>query len=54
MSNDQFRDLMHEGKEFREVIDTRVLNFNFRKDTFHPCLDPLGREGPTLEKFLQF
>jgi len=54
VSNDQFRDLMHEGKEFREVIDTRVLNFNFRKDTFHPCPDPLGRKGPTLEKFLQF
>ena len=54
VSNDQFRDLVHEKPSYREAIDERVLNFNFRKDIFHPTPDPLGRRGPTLDKFLEF
>lgn len=54
VSNDQFRDLVHESEDFRKTIDERVLPFNFRKDVFHPCPDPLGRRGPTLDRFLEF
>ena len=45
---------MHESEEMREAIEERLLNFNFRKDTFHVPQDPLGRDGPNLDNFLQF
>ena len=54
ISNDQFRDLVHENEDFRMAIEERSLNFNFRGDVFMPTPDPLGRNGPRLEEFLEF
>ena len=38
----------------RKAIEEQTLNFNFRKDTLHVAQDPLGRNGPELDKFLEF
>ena len=52
VSNDQFRDLASEKPEWREVIETRLLQFTFANDYFMPPDDPLGRNGPSLDQFL--
>ena len=54
VSNDQYRDLVHENEEIRKAIEERTLNFNFRGDVFMPTPDPLGRNGPRLDEFLEF
>ena len=54
MSNDNYRDIVHESREMKSAIEERLLNFNFRKDTLHVAQDPLGRIGPRLDKFLAF
>ena len=53
VSNDQYRDLMQESKEWKELIETRLLQFAFVNDIFMPPDDPLGRSGPSLDAFLQ-
>lgn len=52
VSNDQFRDLMHENLEWKKVIEQRLLQFAFVSDYFMPPDDPLGKSGPTLDQFL--
>ena len=54
LSNDNYRDIVHESREMKSAIEERLLNFNFRKDTLHVAQDPLGRIGPRLDKFLAF
>ncbi len=52
VSNDQYRDLVKEKAEWKEVIETRLLQFTFVDDYFMPPDDPLGRNGPTLDQLL--
>ncbi len=52
VSNDQYRDLVREKAEWKEVIETRLLQFTFANDYFMPPDDPLGRNGPTLDQLL--
>ncbi len=52
VSNDQYRDLVREKAEWKEIIETRLLQFTFANDYFMPPDDPLGRNGPTLDQLL--
>lgn len=52
VSNDQFRDLVKEKEQWKEVIETRLLQFTFVNDYFMPPDDPLGRNGPSLDQLL--
>ncbi len=52
VSNDQYRDLVKEKVEWKEVIETRLLQFTFANDYFMPPDDPLGRNGPSLDQLL--
>ena len=54
LSNDNYRDIVNESREMKTAIEERLLNFNFRKDTLHVPQDPVGRNGPKLDKFLEF
>lgn len=53
VSNDNYRDLAQESPEFRRVVDERLLMYSFVNDRFMPPDDPLGRSGPTLDRFLR-
>ncbi len=54
VSNDNFRDLVHESPEMRDAIEQRLLMFTFMPgDILMFPQDPLGRNGPTLDKFLR-
>lgn len=53
VSNDNYRDLAQESPEFRKVVEERILMYSFVNDRFMPPDDPLGRSGPTLDKFLR-
>ncbi|XP_037079197.1 uncharacterized protein LOC119100192 [Pollicipes pollicipes] len=52
VSNDNYRDL-HKEKQFKKVIEERILMYSFANDRFMPPDDPLGRNGPTLDNFLR-
>ncbi|XP_039353979.1 protein KHNYN isoform X3 [Mauremys reevesii] len=53
VTNDQLRDLMQESKKWIRIIKERLLQFTFVGNIFMVPDDPLGREGPTLDEFLQ-
>ncbi|XP_064607974.1 endoribonuclease rege-1-like [Liolophura sinensis] len=53
VSNDNYRDLLEENKEFKRVVEERLLMYSFVRDMFMPPDDPLGRHGPSLENFLR-
>ena len=69
VTNDNYRDLNRESKEFKEQIDNRLLNINivfqnfidklrllpytWFKDEFLPSDDPLGKNGPNIQQFLR-
>jgi len=53
VSNDKFRDLIHESPGFKEVITYRLLPYAFCEDIFLPPEDPQGRNGPSLDEFLK-
>ncbi|XP_059477002.1 ribonuclease ZC3H12A-like isoform X2 [Neocloeon triangulifer] len=53
VSNDNYRDLLSQCPEFRKVVEERILMYSFVNDKFMPPDDPLGRSGPTLDKFLR-
>ena len=52
VSNDQFRDLMDEKPEWRKVIETRLLPFQFVDNYFIIPGDPKGKDNPTLDQVL--
>ncbi|KAI5748922.1 hypothetical protein M8J76_003325 [Diaphorina citri] len=52
VSNDNYRDLCLESPDFRKVVEDRILMYSFVNDRFMPPEDPLGRSGPSLDKFL--
>ena len=54
LSNDKYRDLINESRQMRKAIEEQRLDFIFRKDTLHVAQDPMGRNGPRLDKFLEF
>ena len=50
VSNDNYREFI---KEFKPVIEERILPYAFVHERFMPPGDPLGRKGPSLEVFLR-
>ena len=52
VSNDNYRD-RDLVKEFKPVIEERILPYAFVGERFMPPGDPLGRKGPSLEVFLR-
>ena len=52
VSNDQFRDMMDDKPEWREIIETRLLPFQFINDYFIIPEDPKGKDSPTLDQLL--
>ncbi|KAM6900041.1 endoribonuclease ZC3H12A [Xenentodon cancila] len=53
VSNDMYRDLQGEKPEWKRFIEEKLLMYSFVNNKFMPPDDPLGRNGPTLENFLQ-
>lgn len=53
ISNDNYRDLLNESKDFEQIIKTRVIPYTFCKDLFMIPLDPYGRWGPSLQNILE-
>lgn len=53
VSNDCYRDLIRENPRWANVINNRVLQFNWVNGMIVFPRDPLGRNGPTLEQFLK-
>ena len=54
VSNDNFKRFINQNEEFKQVIEERVLMYNFIDETFMPVDDPLGKNGPSLDNFLRF
>jgi ribonuclease ZC3H12 len=55
VSNDNFRDLLKEEPAWRNIIETRLLQFTWvTADLLIFPQDPLGRNGPPLHAFLRF
>ncbi|CAH1778683.1 unnamed protein product [Owenia fusiformis] len=54
VSNDNYRDLINDSREYSEAIQKRLLLYSFVGDMFMPPDDPLGRNGPNLDDFLSF
>lgn len=52
MSNDEYRDMVHENPEFRKAVEERLLMYNFIDEKFVVPDDPLGRYGPRLDQLL--
>ncbi|CAL8088110.1 unnamed protein product [Calicophoron daubneyi] len=53
VSNDQFRNYRDENKDFKDVIDNRLLQYTLCLNTFLIPEDPHGRNGPSLSKLLR-
>ena len=57
VTRDNFRDLKAEAQcnlERQEVIKKRILMPTFVKDDLMFSDDPMGRDGPSLERLLRF
>lgn len=52
ISNDQYRDLIHQKPEYREKLKYRLIEFVFSGDYFMPPEDPWGRNAPSLSQVL--
>uniref|UniRef100_A0A8C6XSM1 NEDD4-binding protein 1 n=1 Tax=Naja naja TaxID=35670 RepID=A0A8C6XSM1_NAJNA len=53
VTNDNFREFVDESPTWREIIQRRLLQYTFAGDIFMVPDDPLGRNGPGLDRFLQ-
>ncbi|XP_032086626.1 NEDD4-binding protein 1-like [Thamnophis elegans] len=53
VTNDNFREFVDESPSWREIIQRRLLQYTFAGDIFMVPDDPLGRNGPGLDCFLQ-
>ncbi|NXG43293.1 N4BP1 protein, partial [Psilopogon haemacephalus] len=53
VTNDNFREFVTESPAWREIIQKRLLQYTFAGDIFMVPDDPLGRNGPRLDDFLQ-
>ena len=54
VTRDQYRDLINQKPEWREVIEKRILMQTFVGDDLMFPHDPLGRGGPNLDTFLRY
>jgi len=54
VTRDNYRDLINEKSEWRQVIEKRILMQTFVGDDIIFPHDPLGRTGPSLDDFLKF
>merc|ERR1719431_1678567 len=54
ITRDNYRDLAHEKPKWLEVVRNRILMPTFIGDDVMFPSDPLGRNGPNLDKFLRF
>jgi len=54
VSNDQYKDIMNESPELHFVATRRKLGFTWVKNTLMFPQDPMGRDGPTLDRFLKY
>ncbi|XP_053324474.1 protein KHNYN-like [Spea bombifrons] len=52
VTNDNLRDIYDESDAWKNIIKGRLLQFTFVGDIFMVPDDPLGRNGPPLDKFL--
>ncbi|KAH7710754.1 n4bp1-pending-prov protein [Aphelenchoides avenae] len=52
VSNDEYRDLVKENPQYRQLVEQRLLMYSFVDGKFMPPDDPLGRRGPKLDQFL--
>ncbi|KAM6430392.1 NEDD4-binding protein 1 [Liasis olivaceus] len=53
VTNDNFREFVDESTTWREIIQRRLLQYTFAGDIFMVPDDPMGRNGPGLDRFLQ-
>ncbi|XP_073527258.1 protein KHNYN-like [Phyllobates terribilis] len=53
VTNDFLRDMFAESHAWQNIIKNRLLQFTFAGDIFMIPDDPLGRNGPALDKFLK-
>ncbi|KAK9503024.1 hypothetical protein O3M35_011678 [Rhynocoris fuscipes] len=54
ISRDNFQDLLAENPAWSDTIKFRVLQYTFVGDMIMFPKDPLGRGGPTLDRFLMY
>ncbi len=54
LSRDQYRDNYEKMTTYRKIIETRLVQPVFIGDTMIIPEDPLGKNGPSLDKFLRF
>jgi len=54
ITRDNYRDLAHDKQQWLEVVKNRILMPTFIGDDVMFPSDPLGRNGPNLDKFLRF
>ncbi|KAM7343159.1 aarF domain containing kinase 1 isoform 2-T2 [Cochliomyia hominivorax] len=52
VSNDNYRDLLHENPAFKKIIENRVIGYTWCNDIFILPKDPYGKWGPTLQQIL--
>uniref|UniRef100_A0A8C5M109 NEDD4-binding protein 1 n=1 Tax=Leptobrachium leishanense TaxID=445787 RepID=A0A8C5M109_9ANUR len=52
VTNDNLRDIYDESNAWKNIIKDRLLQFTFVGDILMVPDDPLGRDGPPLDKFL--
>ncbi|KAH0619620.1 hypothetical protein JD844_000398 [Phrynosoma platyrhinos] len=53
VTNDNLREFVNESSSWREIIQMRLLPYTFAGDFFMVPDDPMGRNGPGLERFLE-
>ncbi|CAL4063766.1 unnamed protein product, partial [Meganyctiphanes norvegica] len=53
VSNDNYRDLATENRDYHRIVEENLLMFSWVNGRFVPPDDPLGRNGPTLDVFLR-
>nr|XP_060643896.1 NEDD4-binding protein 1 [Anolis sagrei ordinatus] len=53
VTNDNLREFVNESTSWREIIQKRLLPYTFAGDFFMVPDDPMGRNGPGLERFLE-
>ncbi|XP_037819177.1 putative uncharacterized protein DDB_G0287457 isoform X2 [Lucilia sericata] len=52
VSNDNYRDLLHENPAFKKIIENRVIGYTWCNDIFILPKDPYGKWGPKLHTIL--
>ncbi|XP_034103368.1 uncharacterized protein LOC117567463 isoform X1 [Drosophila albomicans] len=53
VSNDNYRDLIHENAAFKKIIENRVIGYSWCDDILILPKDPYGRFGPPLDEILR-